>query len=100
MVQLPNENEDKVTEEWTFSKAKSEFGLPLLDTDQQTIVHSLIFNFCKVLQSNSQHITSAHVTEHHIDLYRRTPIYQKPRRFPAPITDEIDNNADNCRFQI
>ena len=95
MVELPNQSEEEdVDQSWNLARIRREIGLPLLSSEQQEQVHNLVFNFCNVLQSDNQSIQPANVTEHHITLYDHTPIYQRPRRFPAPITNEIERQCN------
>ena len=43
--------------------------------------------------SSGRHIGRAKVTEHTITLHDYRPIYQQPRRFPKPVSDEIDRQC-------
>ena len=95
MVELPNQLEGNENDQsWNLEKVKEEIELPLLDVEQQRKVYDMIYDFCNVLQSENQSIQPADVTEHHITLYDHTPIYQRPRRFPAPITNEIERQCN------
>ena len=91
MVELPNtETDDDNSQIWTLAKIKDEIKLPLLNCEQQDKVYQMIHD---VLQSDHRTIEPASVTKHHISLYEHTPIYQKPRRFPTPIANEIERQC-------
>ena len=46
-----------------------------------------------VFSSGDGDVGLANVTEHTINLTNDTPIYQRPRRFPPPIADEIERQC-------
>lgn len=49
--------------------------------------------FKSVFSSGESDIGHASVTNHKIRLTDQTPIYQRPRRFPRPINDEIERQC-------
>jgi hypothetical protein len=72
---------------------KSQVSLPDLDLDQQAAVFSMLNNYKSVFSSGDLDIGLASVTEHQIKLTDETPIFQRPRRFPQPVADEIERQC-------
>lgn len=72
-----------------------DFNLSLseLTLSQQALVVSSLDKFKAVFSSGDSDIGLAGVTEHNIKLTDNTPIFQRPRRFPQPISDEIERQC-------
>lgn len=68
-------------------------SLPELTLQQQSLVLSSLGKFKAVFSSGDSDVGLAGVTQHHIKLSDSTPIYQRPRRFPQPISDEIERQC-------
>ena len=64
-----------------------------LSRDQKLRVFEAIRKHPGVFSSDDTDIGRASVTEHQIVLYDQTPIYQRPRRFPQPITEELERQC-------
>jgi len=64
--------------------------LPLSDS---SAVRKMLSKCAVVLSRGDADSGCAGVTEHRIELQDTTPIRQKPRRFPDPVAQEIENNA-------
>ena len=65
-----------------------------LDMTQSQILINLLLNCSAVLSAGDQDVGKAKLPAHHIELYDNTPIYRRPRRFPAPVAEEI---AHQCK---
>ena len=67
--------------------------LPDLELEQQTAVLTMLQKYKHVFSSGDRDVGLANVTEHTMNLTNDTPIYQRPRRFPPPIADEIERQC-------
>ncbi|XP_018014769.1 uncharacterized protein LOC108671710, partial [Hyalella azteca] len=72
---------------------KSQVNIAVLNSDQQSQVFSMLCKFGSVFSGGDTDIGLACVTEHNIKLTNDTPIFQRPRRFPPPIADEIERQC-------
>ena len=61
-----------------------------LEPSEQTRVSNIIGQYRPAFSTEDADIGLAGVTGHHIRLTDETPIYQRPRRFPPPISEEIN----------
>ena len=61
-----------------------------LSDDQRKVVHDILLSCSGVFSLNDSDIGYMGVTEHRIELWDDTPIYQKPRRLPEPVSQEIE----------
>ena len=64
-----------------------------LSNIDKTRVLDMLQKHEKVFSVNENDIGKASVTEHKILVNENAPIYQRPRRFPQPITDEIEKQC-------
>ena len=60
---------------------------------QQDEVHQILWELRDVMSTGDDDVGHAGVTAHRIELYHDTPIYQRPRRFPPPIAEEIERQC-------
>ena len=72
---------------------KSQIILDELTIEQQTCVFSMLNEYMCVFSMGDHDIGHASVTQHKIKLTDNTPIYQRPRRFPKPIAEEIERQC-------
>jgi hypothetical protein len=72
---------------------KLKFSLHELDDTQQDIVYAMLGNFKPVFSAGDTDIGLANVTQHKIKLMNDIPIFQRPRRFPQPVADEIERQC-------
>ena len=79
---------------WTEETVRDRVDLTNLDVTQSQILIDLLLNCSAVLSAGDQDVGKAKLPAHHIELYDNTPIYQRPRRFPAPVAEEI---AHQCK---
>ena len=61
----------------------------LLD-EQKEAVFNMFEEVSSVFSQNEYDVQAADVTEHKIILTDQTPFYQRPRRLPEPISQEIE----------
>ena len=61
----------------------------LTDTERVAVL-DLLQRHRKVFSFGDDDIGQLGVTQHKIELLEDTPIYQKPRRFPGPVSEEIE----------
>jgi hypothetical protein len=59
----------------------------------QSQVGELLSRFRQVFSTSDSDIGRMNVPPHKIELYDSTPIYQSPRRFPSPISAEIEKQC-------
>ena len=71
----------------------SQVNLCDLSVQEQSKVLAMLNGVKSVFSTNEYDIGHANVTEHVIRLSDETPIYQRPRRFPPPVANEIERQC-------
>jgi hypothetical protein len=71
----------------------SQIVLPELSVEQRDAVFKMFGVHKSVFSTGDTDVGLAGVTKHQIRLTNETPIYQRPRRFPQPIADEIERQC-------
>jgi hypothetical protein len=84
---------ERRVESWTAETLMEQVKLPELSSDQQAEVFSVLLQNKTVFSSGDDDIGHASVTKHNIKLTNDTPIFQRPRRLPQPISDEIERQC-------
>ena len=92
VLQLPD-NESWSTCDGTDANIGAHLLLPHLPLDEQTEVFTMFNKYKSVFSRGDSDIGFASVTQHHIKLTDHTPIYERPRRFPQPVSDEIERQC-------
>lgn len=64
-----------------------------LSPEERLRVGNLLRKHQGVISTGDNDIGLACVTAHKIELYDNTPIFQRPRRFPGPIAEEIERQC-------
>ena len=72
---------------------ESKINLNQIDDTQQAEVLEMLTKHTKAFSAGDSDIGLAGVTSHKIRLTDDTPIYQRPRRFPQPINDELERQC-------
>lgn len=72
---------------------RAQVNLSELTDVQQAEVLAVMVQNSTVFSSGDCDIGHASVTQHHIKLSDETPIFQRPRRFPQPVSDEIERQC-------
>ena len=90
MVEVDGQQDSDTEEELDLS---SLISLDNLSTAQQTAVFKLLENYREVLSRGDHDIGFTNVTEHRINLTNETPIFQRPRRFPPPVAEELERQC-------
>ena len=86
---------DVAEDHWTLETLKQEVPLDdRLAVDQKEGIWKMIHDCRTALSSGGDDIGKAAVTAHTIRLHNDTPIYQRPRRFPEPISAEIERQCE------
>ena len=67
--------------------------IPHLPLDQQTEVFTMFNKYKFMFSTGDSDIGLASVTQHYIELTDHTPICQQPRRFPQPVSDDIERQC-------
>ena len=86
------DTQKQVVDTVDMEKIRETVAVGLAD-DQRSRVHQLLQSYQDIFGSSTFKGTQASVTKHQIKLYDDTPIFQKPRRFPAPIAEEIERQC-------
>ena len=68
-----------------------------LDDKERNVARDMLVKRAAAFSTGDEDIGCAGLTKHRIELYDTTPIRQKPRRFPAPVTEEIERQCDELR---
>ena len=84
---------------WDMNKIKDSIKLSNCSFDQSEKVYRMFLENCNVFSKSETDISCAGVTQHCIELTDTTPIRLKPRRFPEPVVNEIENQCDKLRDQ-
>ena len=93
VLQVPDDHFESKVEPWTEVSLKEQVNLNELSDVQQAEVLAVMFQNSAVFSSGDCDIGHASVTQHHIKLSDETPIFQRPRRFPQPVSDEIERQC-------
>ena len=99
-VEVPNTDVDiNVTEktglQWTADRIKAELEFcKELSVAQEEKVFDMLFKRRAVMSTGNDDVGFAAATSHRIELYDTTPIRQKPRVFPEPVSRQIE---DECK---
>ena len=80
--------------EYTKQRIEEENPLDDLSVLQRAKVWEMLTRCRLCLSTGSKDIGQASVTAHKISLYDKTPIYQRPRRFPEPVNIEIERQCE------
>lgn len=78
---------------WTWQELQDCISLTHLSEDQQQQVYKILDRHKSIISTGDDDIGRINTVPHRIDLYDQTPIYQRPRRFPAPVADEIEQQC-------
>lgn len=92
LVQLPDRSESGAAS-WSLEQLKEHVSLDELEPSDKEQVYSVLMKYSSVLSTSDGDVGHASVTKHKIKLYDDTPIFQRPRRFPTPIADEIERQC-------
>ena len=79
---------------WTLRRLQDEVNLDGLSDSEVSSVQSMLMDRKTVFSEGDEDIGRAAVTEHRIELDDYTPIRQRPRRFPEPVVEAIE---EQCR---
>ena len=79
-------------------KGKIKLG-PQLSVDQSNEVYNLLNENRQVISKGDDDVGKIDVGSLEITLYDYTPIYHRPRRFPEPVANEIDQECDKLMAQ-
>jgi hypothetical protein len=79
--------------DWTQQRIVSEIPLDGLDNTQAQLIQQMLLSRSRVLSRGDSDIGMAAVTRHRIELHDETPIRQKPRRFPDPIVEAVEQQC-------
>ena len=94
MLQLDNGEEEEEEENGLANdKWEEKVDLSHLSQDKKLTISKILNCYQDVLSSSDFDIGLASVHKHHIKVTDETPIYQRPRRVPPPIADEIDRQC-------
>lgn len=83
--------------DFNFDDYMSSLKLEELTCGERERVEQVIKENVAVFGLNSLDIGCASHTKHKIELLKDEPIRQKPRRFPAPVADELERQCEELR---
>ena len=91
VVELPEDDEENpnIEEEEPLMNV----NLSGLSTQQQSRVLDMLTDVRIVFSTSEMDVGHANVTEHTIRLADETPIFQRPRRLPPPVAEEIERQC-------
>ena len=87
------EDETGARDSWTFEQLQQVVNLDHLSDSQKKEFLQMLWKNVGALSSSTDDIGRLNSTPHHIELHDATPIYQRPRRFAAPIAEEIEHQC-------
>jgi hypothetical protein len=94
-VSLEDEAPGLSHEEWDERKIRNDITLNHLSAEEADSVYSKLASVAEVFSTNEYDIGRTQSTEYKIELLDNTPIYERPRRFPKPIEEEINKQCDD-----
>jgi hypothetical protein len=89
----PESASEVAPKDLTLPELQETVNLSHLPVEQQVQVGEILLAHKGVLSKGDDDIGRVNTRPHHIDLYDYTPIYQRPRRFPAPVAHEIEQQC-------
>jgi hypothetical protein len=89
VMEIPN----PVPENSVVVSIEDKVNVDHLNEDHKLLVYQMMQSCVNVFSESNADVGLAAVTVHEINLYEETPIYQRPRRFPEPITQEIEKQC-------
>ena len=83
------------THEWEYERLKEKVKLSerLNDTEKER-VYRMLWDRRKALSQGDEDLGNSKLPEFRIVLKDETPIYQRPRHFPPPVTKEIEEQCE------
>ena len=82
-------------EDWTYERIRAELDIgEQLSEDEKEAVYRMCFERRKVLSRGDDDLEPSGLPEFRIILEDPTPIYQRPRHFSQPITEEIERQCE------
>ena len=91
VVELDDEPEHSGA--WTLEELRDAVDLEHLPKAQREKFLAMLWNNVGAMSSSSEDIGRLNSTPHRIELHDDSPIYQRPRRFAAPIAEEIEHQC-------
>ena len=82
-----------VTSDFESDSIVSELNLDHLSDTEADRVRKLLLNSRGVFGSDESDFSASLLPEHRIELLSDAPIYQRPRRLPAPVAEEIEQQC-------
>jgi hypothetical protein len=99
VVQRPQSDDETIVDECcTAEDLRSKVTFSNLTNNESGLVYAKFEECLGVFSMGDFDIGHASVTSHKIRLTDDTPIYQRPRRFPAPIADEIERQCNELNI--
>ena len=93
IVEIEQEQEEDESD-WSLTRLQDEVDIGKnLNAEQRNKVVKLLMKMKNVLSKTENDIGNAQVTPQRIILTNQTPIWQKPRRFADPLTEEIERQC-------
>ena len=90
----PQPNVDSTPFQWTQDTLQDQIKLgENLDPTQKKLILDLLVSKSQVLSTCDEDIGQLNIGQHRMKLSDCTPIYMRPRRFPDPVTQEIDKQV-------
>ena len=87
-------DEDTTSGHWTGQRLQAEVDLSGLSELEVKSVQNMLLTRKTAFSAGDEDVGRAAVTEHRIELDDYTPIRQRPRRFPEPVVEAIE---EQCR---
>lgn len=78
---------------WSKERLAAEVDLSHLPADEALRVMNVLTDSQAVFSKGECDVSASSLPAHKIELLNNTPIYQRPRRFPAPIAEEIERQC-------
>ena len=91
---VEEEEEEEIESEWDRARLEMVIGEDSeLSTEQKEQLVEILMKHQKTLSEGDGDIGKAAITAHRIELYEESPISQKPRRFPEPVAEAIEEQC-------
>ena len=94
-VMVINDETEPTDDSWTYSKLRNDITIehPNMTNDEKTKVYDMLLQASAALSINDNDIGLAEAVPHRMEMLTEVPIWQKPRQFPTPITEEIEKQC-------
>jgi hypothetical protein len=94
LMEMDERPEDSQPSNWTVEELREGTDLQHLMPGEKETAVDMMMKYIDIFSTSNTDLGRASMTKHRIELLNDTPIYQRPRRLPEPVANEIDQQCD------